>query len=238
MAQSVRPGAAAPWQLDVAASKRSEPDGSGPGWGPLLTLGRWLALAASAAALGASYFLPWWSFTLYAPQYPGGLRLVVNLSKVTGDVHEVNMLNHYIGMKSLTLAAPLERAIAGYALVGLVCAVVVAAIALRGRFRNVAVVLAAALPLGFLVDSWFWLWHFGHHLDPRAPIDLPPFTPQLFGNGVIGQFMTFAQPGLGFVVAAAAPLFVAIAVQLAKAPPSKPKPSQGAGNHGEPARAV
>ena len=86
MAQSVRPGTAASWQLDVAARKRSEPDGSGSGWGPLLTLGRWLALAASAAALGASYFLPWWTFTLYAPQYPGGLRLVVSLSKVSGDV--------------------------------------------------------------------------------------------------------------------------------------------------------
>jgi hypothetical protein len=180
----------------------------------LAWVGRWLALAGSAGALSLSYLLPWWSFTLYAPQYPGGLKLVVSLSGVSGDVREVNMLNHYIGMKSLELAAPLERALAGYGIAALVLGVIVAATLLPGRWRRLAVALSALLPAGFIVDSWLWLRHFGHALDPRAPIELPSFTPQMFGNGQIGQFMTFAQPASGFLLALAAPLLVMVALGL------------------------
>lgn len=179
---------------------------------------RWLSgllLAAGAALIPLSYLAPWWSFTLYAPQYPHGLRLLVSLSHVSGDVREVNMLNHYIGMKSLTLAAPLERAVALYAIIAVAAAVVLVALSLPPRWRRGSAALAALPPLGFLVDSWFWLWRFGHDLDHHAPIKLAPFTPQLFGNGEIGQFMTFARPELGFWLGALAPLLVACAVQLA-----------------------
>ena len=43
---------------------------------------RWLVVALSLAAVGlyvAAYFQPWWKFTLFAPQYPGGLRLLISL---------------------------------------------------------------------------------------------------------------------------------------------------------------
>jgi copper chaperone NosL len=56
-------------------------------------------------------------------------------------------------------------------------------------------------PLGFLSDSLFWLYRFGHSLDAHAPLRIPSFTPQLFGNGTIGQFMTFARPERGFWLA-------------------------------------
>jgi hypothetical protein len=64
-------------------------------------------------------------------------------------------------------------------------------------------VLGALFPLSFIADSFFWLYRFGHELDPRAPLHLPQFTPQLFGNGTIGQFMTFATPQSGFWLAVA-----------------------------------
>ncbi len=178
-------------------------------------LGAALLCIAGAALIPLSYLLPWWSFTLYAPQYPHGLRLLVSLSSVAGDVREVNMLNHYIGMKSLVLAAPVERALAPYAVFVLAGLVLLAAGLLRGRWQRLAVLFAAVLPVGFLLDSCFWLWRFGHDLDPRAPIKLSPFTPQLFGNGEIGQFMTFAQPQLGFILALLAPVLVACGVLLA-----------------------
>ncbi|MFZ5896944.1 MAG: cytochrome C [Myxococcota bacterium] len=213
MSASVPPGATAHWvELASRGGAQCEPP---RGRSPLTRVGAQLAFLAAAALMAGSYFAPWWSFTLYAPQYPRGLRLIVSLSRVTGDVHEVNMLNHYIGMKSLTHAAPIERAIAGYAVPALALTVLLAAVLLRGRWKRLAIAGAALLPLGFLVDSWLWLRHFGHQLDPRAPIKLAAFTPELFGNGEIGQFMTFARPDLGFLLALSAPMLVACGVWLA-----------------------
>jgi copper chaperone NosL len=215
MSASVPPDVNVPWQL-AGARARHEGD---PVRFP--AFGRWCARAligAGALLILLSYFAPWWSFTLYAPQYPRGLRLVLSLSELSGDVHEVNMLNHYIGMKSLALAAPVERALAFYGVMGLGLAAAVSGLFLGPRWRRLSVLLALLLPLGFLVDSWLWLRHFGHALDPRAPIELAPFTPQMFGNGEIGQFLTFASPQLGFALAVLAPGFIALGLWLSKQP--------------------
>lgn len=208
MSTSQHPGAHAPW-FGVAT-----PSG-GSSWGGRSLLRPFSALAA-ALMIGGSYFFSWWTFVLYAPQYPHGLRLVVSLKGVSGDVHEVNMLNHYIGMKSLELAAPWERAASAYAIAALAIGVVLCGSLPNRWFQRAALALSLVLPLGFLVDSWLWLAHFGHALDHHAPIRLPPFTPQMFGNGVIGQFMTFAQPSSGFWVALLAPVALAVGQWLAQ----------------------
>ncbi len=165
---------------------------------------RWavVLLAVSAIALYAgSFFLPWWDFTLYAPQYPHGLHLTISLTGMGGDVHEINMLNHYIGMASLDDAAKHERELAGWG-IGLVGVLVLGVALLAGRRAGkLLTAVGLAFPLGFLGDAFYWLYHFGHSLDPHAPLRIPPFTPQLFGNGQIGQFMTFATPSAGFWVA-------------------------------------
>ena len=153
------------------------------------------------AAFFTAFSLPWWKFILYAPQYPHGLRLEIALTGLAGDVHEIGMLNHYIGMKHLEDAATFERHFAGYG-VAAVALLAVAALFWHGRrSRWLSGVPGLLLPLGFLADSAFWLYRFGHELDPHAPVRIPGFTPQLFGNGQIGQFMTFAQPAAGFWIA-------------------------------------
>lgn len=148
-----------------------------------------------------SLWQPWWNFKLYAPQYPRGLSLVISLTGLAGDVNEVDMLNHYIGMAHLDAAAPFERRYGAYGVIG-ICLLVVAMTVFGGRRLARWAVLAGALfPLGFVIDTSYWLYRFGHDLDRRAPLHIPQFTPQLFGNGSIGQFMTFARPELGFWLA-------------------------------------
>lgn len=148
-----------------------------------------------------SLWQPWWNFKLYAPQYPRGLSLVISLTGLSGDVREVDMLNHYIGMAPLDSAAPLERKYGAYGVVG-ICLLVLAMTVFGGRRSARWAAFAGALfPLGFVVDISYWLYRFGHALDRRAALHIPPFTPQLFGNGTIGQFMTFARPELGFWLA-------------------------------------
>ena len=178
---------------------------------------RWLTVALATLgvlAFALSFGLSWWKFTLYAPQYPHGLRLEIALTGLQGDVREIDMLNHYIGMQHLTQAAPIERAYASYGVAGVCLAVLVGILSLGRRTGRLALLPAALFPIGFVVDSFYWLYTFGHQLDPRAPLHVPPFSPQMFGNGQIGQFMTFAEPALGFWLAVAGVAIVATAVEF------------------------
>ena len=176
---------------------------------------RWLVVAlavAGALAFGASYVLPWWNFHMVSPQYPRGLDLIVSLTGVTGDTAEINTINHYIGMGHLDDAATLERAYAGWLIAALGVFILTLILGAGRRLGWTAGSVAAALPLGFLADTWYWLYRFGHDLDPRAPVHIPPFTPNLFGAGKVGQFHTVATPSLGFFVAALGVALVAVAV--------------------------
>ena len=167
---------------------------------------RWPILGAgvlAGALFAASFFVPWWQFWLYAPQYPKGLSLVISLTGMGGDVGEIDVLNHYIGMKHLAGAAPMERHLAGYGVAAIAVTTLVM-LAVSGRKLNMFVAMPAiAFPVVFVADSFYWLYSFGHQLDPHAPLKIGAFTPQMFGNGQIGQFETFARPGIGFWLAIA-----------------------------------
>jgi hypothetical protein len=166
------------------------------------------------ALLGLAYREAWWSIRLYAPQYPNGLGVEVLLSGARGDVREIDTLNHYIGMASLTTAAPLERKLALVGIGGAALAATLLMLAPWRRANLAAVAVLASIPLGFIADFFYWLHRFGHELNPHAPLRLPPFTPDLFGNGVIGQFMTFARPELGFWLAVGAAVSAAACAAL------------------------
>ncbi|HET9752191.1 MAG TPA: hypothetical protein VFP52_04500, partial [Myxococcales bacterium] len=63
-------------------------------------------LLIAALALVPTYVAPLWNLTMFAPQYQDGLRLDIYSYKLEGgnkgqDVKEINVLNHYIGMRDL-----------------------------------------------------------------------------------------------------------------------------------------
>jgi hypothetical protein len=175
---------------------------------------RWLGVALGAAAalcLGASWFLPWWNFQLLAPQYPKGLTLVIHLTGVQGDTAEIDTINHYIGMHSLADSALLERAASQW-IVGALAAGAFLATWFGGRRGGaVALLLGMGLPVGFLLDTTYWMYHSGHDLDGHAPIHLKPFMPAVVGAGKVGQCRTEAWPAAGFWVAAVAVVLLAVA---------------------------
>lgn len=178
---------------------------------------RWLVMFLVGAAIAlwvAAYRQPWWQFYLFAPQYPNGLVLDISLTGLGGDAKEINMLNHYIGMKGLDEAAAFERQWALWG-VGLVALLTAAFSLIAGRkWSWLLVVPGLAFPLGFVGDSMWWLYHFGHTLDRHAPLNIPMFTPAFFGWGKIGQFETYAMPLLGFWLAVAAAAVMAVAMVL------------------------
>ena len=52
-----------------------------------------------------TYFVPIWSISLDAPQYPEGIGMYIYLDTIVGhnphDLVNINGLNHYIGMKEI-----------------------------------------------------------------------------------------------------------------------------------------
>jgi hypothetical protein len=69
---------------------------------------------------------------------------------------------------------------------------------------------AWAFPVVFLGDLYYWLYQYGHRLDPYAPIRIRPFTPPLLGTGRIAQFQAVASLEVGFWIVLAAALFVTV----------------------------
>jgi len=163
----------------------------------------------AAVILIVSIFLPYWHLTLHAPQYPKGLTVVAYLNRVEGDVAEIDGLNHYIGMRPLTEAAPFERSmsIVGVMMLALL---ILASVFVHSRWAAVLTLPALLFPLIFLADLQFWLANFGQHLDPKAPLSsaVKPFIPPVLGTGHIAQFSTISAPSLGLWLAILASLLI------------------------------
>jgi copper chaperone NosL len=168
-------------------------------------------LVIAAVALTLSLLLPYWSITLHAPQYPRGLTVQAYATRLTGDVREVDGLNHYIGMMELNDAARLERAVAPVA-VPAIALLALASLWVPGRWVWLAIAPILLYPFVFLADLFAWLYHAGHSLDPTAALSssIKPFTPRLLGEGTIGQFSTVATLGIGFYVALGAALLTLV----------------------------
>ena len=63
-----------------------------------------ILVAIASLCLIACYFVPLWRIDLFAPQYPEGLTMKIWLTTLKGDVDIINGLNHYIGMKHISVA--------------------------------------------------------------------------------------------------------------------------------------
>jgi hypothetical protein len=168
-------------------------------------------LVVAGGMLLLSLLLPYWQITLHAPQYPKGLIVQVYAYKLTGNVSEVDGLNHYIGMMKLDDAAIIERQIALFA-IPLIALLTVASFWLPGAWRFMARIPILIFPVVFAADLYAWLYYAGHSLDPHAALSssIKPFTPHIIGIGTIGQFSTDANflPGFGLAVTAAVMVFV------------------------------
>ena len=170
-----------------------------------------ILLGIAAVLLLASMFLPYWKMTLRAPQYPGGLSVEVYVNRMTGDVREIDGLNHYIGMRPLGEAAQLERAISMVAVVILVL-LVLAAIFVHSPWALLLAFPAILWPFIFIADMYYWMRNFGLNLDPTAPLSssIEPFVPPILGSGLVGQFETVANFQIGLWMA-----FLAVGLILA-----------------------
>ncbi|NIS08095.1 MAG: cytochrome C [Candidatus Dadabacteria bacterium] len=167
-----------------------------------------ILMVTAAVLLLISIFLPYWKLTLFAPQYPGGLKAQLYVNRAAGDIEELDILNHYIGMKSMKEAAPLERTLSIALIVGVVL-LTVAAIYVHSPVAVFLTIPAILFPAFFLGDLYYWLRNFGTNLDPNAPLNsVEPFVPPLIGDSTIAQFKTTAQWEIGLYLSIIASILI------------------------------
>jgi nitrous oxidase accessory protein len=180
----------------------------------------WTACAAIAAALILiAAFLPLWEMTLKAPQYPEGLHLQAYGWKMEGRIREINALNHYVGVKPIEPDNVLELKLfaPGVAMVLGALVLATAVRAWRGiRLRWVAVGLVWTIPVFMLIDMQYWLYTYGHDLNPKAALRLEEFTPRVIGDTVVLNFHTTTMVSTGFWLLIAAGLIVSVGPEVAR----------------------
>jgi hypothetical protein len=180
---------------------------------PIDARARLLVLVATVL-LAVTYLLPLWNLTMFAPQYPEGLRLDIYSYTLVGgnhgqDVKEINVLNHYIGMRDLVNDEFTEFKWMPFVIGAL------ALLMLRAIVHGTTAALVDVTML-FVYFGAFSLWSFGyklyrygHDLAPSAAVQVPPFMPPMFGYRQIANFEVYSYPRAGsFAMAGAIALLL------------------------------
>jgi hypothetical protein len=161
------------------------------------------ALVLAAALLVVpTYVFPLWNLTMFAPQYSEGLRLDIYSYRLQGgnhgqDLKEINLLNHYIGMRDLVADDFTEFKWMPFVLGAL--ALVFLRAAVVGRVLDLldSIVLFSWFGLFSLWSFAYKLYRYGHELAPTAPVKVDAFMPPLFGGKQLANFEVYSYPGLG-----------------------------------------
>jgi hypothetical protein len=168
---------------------------------PLGLLPRGLLLLAFFLLLPV-YLTPLYDMTMFAPQYPDGLRLHIYSYKLDGgnqgqDVKEINVLNHYIGMRDLVTEDFTEFKWIPFVVGGL--GLLFLRSAVMGRMSHLVDTLVLYLYFG-LFSLWsfgYKMYAYGHSLSSTAAVKVPAFTPPLFGYKKLANFEVYSYPGPG-----------------------------------------
>ncbi|MBE9665344.1 hypothetical protein [Mucilaginibacter boryungensis] len=161
-----------------------------------------------------AYFLPLWHIGLEAPQYPEGLEMKIWLNGLTGNIDQINGLNHYIGMKFISVDDFKEFKILPYVFGALTFVGLLAAVL---KSRRLLIVWFAGLCLFAIVgfgDFYMWEYNYGHKLNPHAAIKVEGmnYQPPLFGYKQLLNFTAGSLPDTGGLLVGLGGVLVAIAI--------------------------
>lgn len=159
-----------------------------------------ILLVVVALALLPAIVLPVWKITLHAPQYPQGLEMTIYANRMAGDIHEINILNHYIGMHEIRADEFREFIFIPFFILRFLGFAVLAALVARMPIAAIGYLDYTIFGAVMLYDFQTWLTNYGSNLDPSAPLKMAPFAPSFFGTTHVGQFSVTAHPGLGGIL--------------------------------------
>jgi len=167
--------------------------------GELSTPSRVLLVAVALALLPA-LVLPVWQITLHAPQYPDGLTMEVFSHTVSGDIQEINTLNHYIGMETISPDEFPEFNFIPFFILRFLGFAALAFVVARMPVAAIGYLDFVIFGAVMLWDFQHWLAEYGQNLSPDAPIEIEPFTPALFGSTEVANFSVTSYPSWGAIL--------------------------------------
>jgi hypothetical protein len=152
---------------------------------------------AAAVLVVLAARLPVWQARLDVLQYPNRqLVLTAYGDRLTGDVDEIKILNHYVGLEMFDMSELFETSLWIPALVVALVCVGLATFVRPGWWRRGAIAVLWVIPVGVLADVQLRLYQLGHSMDPAAPITTDPFVPWVAGKvRVASNVTTTAWPG-------------------------------------------
>ena len=163
------------------------------------------------------YFFPIWRITLIAPQYPDGVNMYIHIDKISGDtpatLQNINILNHYIGMKQIVPDEIPEFKFFKYVVAGIIgLGIICFFINTPWAFLSWVVVTLLLSMLG-IYDFYLWEYDYGHNLDPKAAISIPGmvYQPPLIGQKYLLNFLAISLPSIGGIMLGLSIIFASIA---------------------------
>ncbi len=167
---------------------------------------RILMFIAPLLMLGLFVF-PLWNITLEAPQYPTPLGMDIYINDFASvnphDIKNINLMNHYVGMKFIPDAIPEFKIFP----IGIISSVILGLlIAFKANYKWYLYwfILMVLLSTAGLIDFYLWEHDYGHDLDPKAIMNFKNpdgsvmgFQPPLYGSKDILNFTAHSYPKLG-----------------------------------------
>ena len=178
-----------------------------------------ILLVVGAIALIPTFFFPLWYMKFWSYQYPDSLTLYIYSHQLDGgddgnDITEINILNHYIGMAELE-----EENFSELKWIPLAIGIFIVLTMRAAVFAQVGKVVDVLMLFSYfgcfsLWSFWYNLSSYGQNLDPKASVNIEPFTPPLFGFEQVGQFKVWSYPHISSYLMGIFALLLVIAIVL------------------------
>ncbi len=162
-------------------------------------------MLVAAISLMLMFAFPLWRITLEAPQYPKGLSMYIWVNNITGSepstLQNINIMNHYIGMKPIEPESIPELQFMQYIIIAL-SGLALILIAINKWQVNLIWLIILLVAGGLAIyDFYLWEYDYGHNLDPHAAIKIEgmAYQPPLIGKKIILNFTAISMPQMGSI---------------------------------------
>jgi len=179
-----------------------------------------ILMILSGLLLVSLFFFPMWKVTLIAPQYPDGVQMHIYINKIggrtPGTLQNINILNHYIGMKKIEPDSIKELTYFPYIVIFFIAwAIIVGLLNWKPFYLMWLLVFSIGLMLA-MYDFYLWEYDYGHTLASNAPMKFEgeSFQPPLFGSKILLNFVAKSYPHIGGYLTGLSVLCAAFATKL------------------------
>ena len=179
-----------------------------------------ILIALAGLLLLILFFAPMWRISLIAPQYPNGVHMFIYINKIGGSepgtLQNINILNHYIGMKYIEPESIPELKYFPYVVMAFSALALIIAF-FNKKYLYIAWLVVFVVSLGLaMYDFYLWEYDYGHNLDPKAIMKFEgeSFQPPLLGPKKLLNFTAKSYPHVGGYMIMLSAFFASIATYL------------------------